>query len=346
MKPHTYCRSILTKVSRTFAINIAILRGHLYKSILCAYLFCRIADTVEDTPFDDVDEQQHLLARYRDLFIHRAFNADAIERWVADFESARKNEMANSAELDLVHHTRLVVENYQTLPAPYRKAIDKCIVEMTAGMQETIAKKQARTGSLYFSETISDLNRYCYFVAGTVGILLTRLFFVHSRSITRSLLRTLRSRAVSFGLGLQLTNIIKDCHTDYSRGWCYIPRELTQKNGLAPQELFEPANQSKAQKTLNDLIARAAAHLDDALDYSLQIPRRNVRIRLFCLLPLFFAIATLVEAKDNFTLLAGEKVKISRERVKQLIRNITMLCLSNQALKSYYSRFRMQLQDI
>ncbi|HCK68750.1 MAG TPA: squalene/phytoene synthase, partial [Nitrospina sp.] len=48
MDDWTYCVQTLPKVSRTFALNISILRGTLYRSILTAYLFCRIVDTVED----------------------------------------------------------------------------------------------------------------------------------------------------------------------------------------------------------------------------------------------------------------------------------------------------------
>ena len=48
MDDWTYCVQTLPKVSRTFALNISVLRGTLHRSILTAYLFCRIVDTVED----------------------------------------------------------------------------------------------------------------------------------------------------------------------------------------------------------------------------------------------------------------------------------------------------------
>ena len=47
--PFRFCVEILPQVSRTFAINIRILTGDLHRSILCAYLFCRIVDTAEDS---------------------------------------------------------------------------------------------------------------------------------------------------------------------------------------------------------------------------------------------------------------------------------------------------------
>ena len=45
-----YAEEILLQVSRTFALNINVLKGKLHKSILLAYLYLRIADTVEDDP--------------------------------------------------------------------------------------------------------------------------------------------------------------------------------------------------------------------------------------------------------------------------------------------------------
>ncbi|MFQ5633128.1 MAG: squalene/phytoene synthase family protein, partial [bacterium] len=129
-------------------------------------------------------------------------------------------------------------------------------------------------------------------------------------------------------------------------GLCYIPEEIARSNGLKMEHFFEPTYRKQAQNTINDLIKRAAKHLDDALSYTLHIPRRNYRIRLCCALPLFFAINTLVEAKNNLRIFTGEKVKISRKQVKKITRDAQLLCFSNLALENYYQNFRLQLQDI
>src|ERR1700749_864412 len=43
-----FCRNMLPKVSRTFALNIPVLPQPLDLVVTVAYLLCRIADTVED----------------------------------------------------------------------------------------------------------------------------------------------------------------------------------------------------------------------------------------------------------------------------------------------------------
>ncbi|KAA3662526.1 MAG: phytoene/squalene synthase family protein [Calditrichaeota bacterium] len=337
---------MLTKVSRTFALNIAFLRGDLYRSVLYAYLFCRIADTIEDTVFTNFQDQKRLLNAYKSFFDSNKIDDGAIAEWIADFRQAPKIAEAGKYDIELIYNTPKVVLCYRNLPETYQGAIRECIVEMSDGMLEVLGRKFAVKQRLYFSKTVEDLNRYCYYVAGTVGILLTRLFLASSNAIRQSIEQNLKAHSVSFGLGLQMTNIIKDCWGDYKRGWCYIPQEMMTKNGFGPEDLFHPQNRENAQKTMNALILRAAHHLDDALAYSLAIPRRLFRIRIFCLLPLFLAIATLTEAKDNPGILKGKSVKISRGKVRQIIKKTMFLSVSNLALKNYYARFRVSLGDM
>ncbi len=344
MSDHEYCKVTLKKVSRTFAINIMVLRGELYKSTLCAYLFCRIADTIEDAVFSDSEQQTRLLASFRDLFVNGRYDHETISGWVQTFAQAEKTEVS-PADLDLTLNLHRVIANYLTLPMRFQEATRECIIEMTTGMIDVLNKKTRERRKIYFSKTLDELNKYCYYVAGTVGILLTRLFAAHTSAISSSILQAMHRQAVSFGLGLQLTNIIKDSWGDYKRGWCYIPEELIRKNGMEPEHLFEPAYRHKAQRMFNALIHKAANHLDDALAYTLLIPRRAVRIRLFCLLPLFFAIATLIEARNNPGLLTGQRVKISRKRVRYLIRTVTLICWNNKALRSFYGSYRGQIPE-
>jgi farnesyl-diphosphate farnesyltransferase len=45
-----YQSDILVHVSRTFALTIPELPAGLRETVTCAYLLCRIADTIEDEP--------------------------------------------------------------------------------------------------------------------------------------------------------------------------------------------------------------------------------------------------------------------------------------------------------
>ncbi len=57
--------------------------------------------------------------------------------------------------------------------------------------------------------TRTELDRYCYYVAGVVGETLTE-FFIDFEPQLSTQRETLKHLARSFGTGLQLTNILKD----------------------------------------------------------------------------------------------------------------------------------------
>ena len=69
-----------------------------------------------------------------------------------------------------------------------------------------------------------DLLRYCFQVAGAVGVLLCPILGLADR---RHL-----PHAAALGMGMQLTNIARDVAEDWRRSRCYLPLEWT--DGLRP----------------------------------------------------------------------------------------------------------------
>jgi phytoene synthase len=70
----------------------------------------------------------------------------------------------------------------------------------------------------------ADLLRYCFRVAGAVGVLLCPILGLEDR---RHL-----PHAAALGMGMQLTNIARDVAEDWRRSRCYLPVEWT--DGLRP----------------------------------------------------------------------------------------------------------------
>jgi farnesyl-diphosphate farnesyltransferase len=198
---------------------------------------------------------------------------------------------------------------------------------------------RARPGNLEALSSLHDLDRYCYFVAGTVGHLLTDLFRLHHHRVTRRHYENLKKLSTSFGLGLQLTNIIKDVADDRQRGWSFVPRQLCEAAGITPDDLTDPARRDHAQSVMRQLIVKARGHLQDALKYCLHIPRSQYRIRLFCLTPLFFAIQTLrLATRDPKLLDPSHKVKITRADVRRTIRMTFLVAPNNYLVQAYFRK--------
>jgi len=77
----------------------------------------------------------------------------------------------------------------------------------------------------------SDLDLYCYRVAGTVGLLSIAIFgYTNNRS---------RDFAAQLGNALQLTNILRDLKEDADRGRIYIPQEDRIRFGVADQDFID-----------------------------------------------------------------------------------------------------------
>src|SRR5579864_1910525 len=104
-----FARSIIGRVSRTFAIGITILPGDLGKAVLTGYLLCRIADTVEDDGSSSATRRQELLAKFIACFDDPAL--------VAGFgEEASDITVADPNYRELLRGTKLVFDVLHSLP--------------------------------------------------------------------------------------------------------------------------------------------------------------------------------------------------------------------------------------
>jgi farnesyl-diphosphate farnesyltransferase len=148
---------------------------------------------------------------------------------------------------------------------------------------------------------------------------------------------------VSFGIALQLVNIIKDVREDSLRKVCFIPEEICRKYGFNHSyDMFSTdASEENRARVMLELVDSAWKHLHDAVQYVLLIPRVNVRIRLFCLWPLFMAAENLVVIGDAKTLFNAEKKrKITRNTVQKIIRSTLFHFYSNKWILSHFESIR------
>lgn len=323
-----FCTDMLPKVSRTFAACIHLLPDGVEYPVLIAYLLCRIADTCEDTADLAVADKERLLIAFAACLDDGGANAGAL---AAVFATPRTDDER------LTHEADRVLREFRALPDAQRAAIRPWVQEMCQGMAGFARQHAlARPDHVEALATEADLDRYCYYVAGTVGHLLTELFRLHHPRMTPAQGERLRALATGFGLGLQLTNIIKDVADDRRRGWMFVPRAWCDEAGVTPEQFLDPACAAAAQAVMQRLIAKAERHLGEALAYCLTLPRSAYRIRLFCLTPLFFALRTLALARREARLLdPAHKVKITRQAVYRTIAMTYAVAPSNILVRGY-----------
>lgn len=329
----SYCDSMLPRVSRTFAPTIRMLPVGLNNVVTVAYLLCRVADTVEDSEVLNIKEKKALLNLYISIF------KKDIDQPLEKFMGGIKNLNSETDDENLVYNLPRIMNVYESFAPIFQKHIGLWVVEMSVGMrkyaQAAVKKKFSFLG------TMKDLDEYMYYVAGTVGYLLTELFSYYSKKITPALNKKLSLLAESFGKGLQLVNIIRDMASDLKRGQSYIPEELLEKYKLDRKSIFEQHNHQKAQQLFNELIQKAVKHLDHALDYILLIPKEERGIRLFCMLPVFWAMRTLQKIQENtLALLGHEKIKVPRKMIKKEYYLALINIYSNRLTRRHYHSIR------
>jgi farnesyl-diphosphate farnesyltransferase len=241
------------------------------------------------------------------------------------------------AEAILATSLDRVLKVFDKLPEPMQTACVQWIGEMVRGMS-LYSHRLADDADVRVLTTLDDLERYCYFVAGTVGQLLTGLFCHAIPDLSDERKARMQANAESFGLGLQMVNILKDQTDDLARGWCFVPQTLWRAQGLAPCDMLEETSRDSAHAAVAPVFDRAQQKLAQALEYTLAIPAEASGVRLFCLLPLWMAARTLVLARGNDAMFIRDTaVKISRDEVAGLIASVSQNACDDDALREQYA---------
>jgi farnesyl-diphosphate farnesyltransferase len=317
-----FCEAILPRVSRTFALSIRILPGTLGDAVRDAYLLCRIADTIEDAPGLAPAQKAALLDA-----LGLAFDDPSA---VATLTTGVSGITGEAAHVELARNADLVFCAYGDLPPATRDRVRHWVREMIAGMRKFVL---AYPDGIRI-QSIDEYREYCYYVAGTVGYLLTDLWHQHSSHIGASRYAALRQRCRAFAEALQTVNILKDVGADARHeNSIYIPEQLLKKHGSAHDDILAGRRSDAAFQTLVELAWR---DLDEATAYLLTLPRRAIAIRLFCALPLLFAYATL----RDITRAPQKTAKISRAEVKSIAALTLVGVWSNRWMASLVSRTR------
>ena len=208
--------SLLKATSRTFFIPISLLPAGLQEAVASAYLCMRAIDQIEDHVDMDVALKARLL-RQISLNLQAGTESSSPDDFAAGLE-------AGGSALEEV---TLRVGEWALL-AP--ESIAPRIWDATAAMADRMAYWAERD---WLIEDEGDLDRYCFSVAGAVGLMLSDLWAWHDGT------QTSRTEAIGFGRGLQSINILRNHAEDMTRGVDFYPAGWTDEDmhGYAKRNL-------------------------------------------------------------------------------------------------------------
>lgn len=347
-----FCEGILPHVSRSFALIIPKCPPPIDRALCVGYLICRVADTIEDDPSIEGDSSIEV--------DQRAVLYDALLAAVDEPGSAARQEafrrawpaIPAGAYGRLVRGFDAVLAAYRSLPDRIRPPIRHCVHEMVAGMR-TVGPVETLNNIAFLCRDTEELERYCHYVAGTVGIMATTLFetrfspaasrpapmFTPTAEFTPT--DAWREDGRRLGLGLQMTNIIKDCRVDATRN-VSAKRGANAARGVSfiPPNCVDLTDSSYRLKPSGraGLVNRAISHLDAGLRYVLAIRPEETGIRTFLLGSLLPAIATLEVAAPG----TEHHPKITRAKMTEIFTRISRHVTDNDALTAWYTEHRRQ----
>ena len=114
-----------------------------------------------------------------------------------------------------------------------------------------------------------DMMRYCFHVAGAVGIMMA-----HIMGVSKDDGETL-DRANDLGLAFQIANISRDVVEDAAAGRVYIPAQWLAEAGLTPGEHADPDNRFVLASIMPRMIALMEKHEDAARLGAKKLPFRS-----------------------------------------------------------------------
>jgi phytoene synthase len=120
---------------------------------------------------------------------------------------------------------------------------------VTPAMVEDVIAGFALDAAEWRPRSEADMLRYCYHVAGAVGVMMAAVMGVPAGD------EDTLDRACDLGLAFQLANIVRDVWEDDANGRCYLPEEWLAEADIPPGEVTKP----HYRHALVPLVARACA---------------------------------------------------------------------------------------
>jgi len=216
-----FCYDTARASRSNFLVAFAFLPRERQRALYSFYAYCRLLDDIADSTKLTVAEKNHQL-----------------ETWQKEIDGLYQDRPQHLVTQALQPH--LIQFN---IPQVWLR-------DILHGVRQDL------TVSHY--NDFSALYRYCYHVAGAVGLVCTRIFGCSS---PRAL-----AWGETLGIAFQLTNILRDMGQDFRDGRVYIPIDEIHAAGLTPETLISGTGTAAFLQLMQTQWQRAASYYQMARD--------------------------------------------------------------------------------
>ncbi|MDE0574225.1 MAG: phytoene/squalene synthase family protein [Candidatus Poseidoniales archaeon] len=300
---YAYCEELTRREAGNFYHSFKYLPEGQRKAICAYYAFCRRADDIADGDYVDIfpgalGAKDPEAIAYRRELEELAATIPVIER--TEFEdklaqlfffrkklSTAYNRMSSTDPIFMaLKHTVLTY-------GIHREYMD----DLISGMEDDLYTNRY--------QTFEELYSYCYRVASTVGLVCIDIYGHESTAAAREF-------AESWGIFMQLTNIIRDVEEDAERDRIYLPLEDLERFGITEADMMSGRrllDHPGWKPFVKEYCSRVKAYRDKAFKLLPLLPKQS-RYSPAAMMAFYSSILRRIERSngDVFT----ERVKLSK----------------------------------
>ncbi|KAI9100196.1 hypothetical protein K1719_024414 [Acacia pycnantha] len=256
------CGEVCAEYAKTFYLGTQLMTPERRRAIWAIYVWCRRTDELVDGP-----NASHI-------------TPSALDRWesrLEDLFQGRPFDMLDAALADTVAKFPVDIQPFK---------------DMIEGMRMDLRKSRYKN--------FDELYLYCYYVAGTVGLMSVPVMGISRDS--QATTESVYNAALALGIANQLTNILRDVGEDARRGRIYVPQDELAQAGLSDDDIFAGKVTDKWRNFMKSQIKRARMFFVEAEKGVTELNEAS-RWPVWASLLLYGQILDEIEANDydNFT---------------------------------------------
>ena len=268
-----HSRALTKKSASNLALAFILLPRKKRDAMSALYAFCRAVDDVADEDSVPTEQRRTELAAWRE-----------------DIRRACENK---KPEFILNQEFAPVIQQFKLPFAHFDELIQGCEMDL----------EKLRYANY------DELERYCYHVASSVGLLSLEIFGYKNPAC--------HDYAIYLGKALQLTNILRDVKNDAARGRIYLPQAELKKFHVSEKEILD-GNYSQKYFSLAQSVAARAKHFYLLAQKTLPPEDRQSMVAAELMGSVYWRLLRKLEA-EKFNVFGEARIKLGKPQKLALI---------------------------
>lgn len=280
---YKYCERVTRRHAKSFYFAARFLPPHKQRAVFPIYAFCRHVD-------DEIDE----IGSAGD----EAKAVETVGKWKRQLENLYAGREKNES---VSQSSKLVFAAWRDLLKTYRIPQNLPLELIEGVLMDTYKKRY---------ENFEELYLYCYRVASTVGLMSSEILGYRDEKAL--------DFAEALGVGMQLTNILRDVKEDAAMGRIYLPRDELEKFGVSERQIFENRFDENFGSMMKFQIERARAFYLEG-EKGIALLERDSRFTVLLASRIYGQILDEIE-KQNYDVFARRARTTKRQKILSIPR--------------------------